>query len=153
MFTSRADKVNSLQDTMRHPVLMTRELEHDIKALTDRARNDRQFAIELYSGLCNADWRHDDGTTWPGGTWRHVGAVVAHLRGLDEGYLDFYCSGGEGEITDRVREAMAALGWRGVGHGAPPLIIDVASGTVEVQDEDGQWVVEKHTVLRDRDDC
>jgi hypothetical protein len=55
---------------------------------------------------------------WPGGTWRYVADVVAHLRGRGEDYLDFYCSGGEGAITDRVAAAMDALGWRGVGHGA-----------------------------------
>jgi hypothetical protein len=90
-----------------------RGLEHDIKALANRARSDREFAVELYGALCNASWHHEDGADWPGATWRSVADLVACLRGCGENYLDFYCSGGEGEITDRVAAAMAALGWRG----------------------------------------
>src|SRR3954454_4413680 len=94
------------------------DLEHDVKALADRARDERDFAIELYGALCNADWRHDAGTRWPGGSWRYVAGVVADLRGCGEDSLDFYSAGGEGYISNRVAEAMAALGWHGVGHGA-----------------------------------
>ena len=121
---------------------MERDLEHDIKALADRARADRDFAIELYGGLCNADWRHDDGAVWPGGTWRYVADVVAHLRGCEENYLDFYCSGGEGEITDRVAEAMAELGWRGVGYGAPLRAVNPRTGESWVLGDDGEWVAQ-----------
>ncbi len=121
---------------------MDRDLEHDIKVLADRARSDRRFAVELYGALCNADWRHDDGTEWRA-TWRYAGEVVARLRGSGEGYLDFYCSGGEGEITDRVAEAMAVLGWHGIGHGARLLVIHPVSGKVEALGDDGQWVIER----------
>ena len=121
---------------------MERDLEHDLTSLADRARSDRGFAVELYGALCNADWRHDDGTEWRGGTWRYVGQLVADLRGRGEDDLDFYCSGGEGEITDRVAEAMAALGWYGVGHGARLRAVDLISGRVEILDDNGEWVVE-----------
>jgi hypothetical protein len=94
-----------------------RDLEQDIKALANRARGDREFAVELYGALCKAEWRHDDCTEWPGDTWRYVADVVADLRGRGKSYEDFYCSGGEGEITERVAEAMSAIGWGGVGHG------------------------------------
>src|SRR3954466_13294326 len=113
-------------------VTVERDLEHDIKALADRTRSDRDYAVELYGALCNADWRHDDGTDWPGGTWRYVGDVVAHLRGRGEDYLDFYGSGGEGEITTRVAGAMAELGWRGVGHGKRLHKLNPTTGSVEV---------------------
>lgn len=118
-----------------------RDLEHDIKALAERARADREFAVELYAALCNADWRHDDGTEWSG-SWRYAGGVVADLRGRGEDYIDYYCSGGEGEITDRVSEAMAALGWHGVGHGVQLRKVDFRTGKSEVLTEDGQWVPE-----------
>jgi hypothetical protein len=122
---------------------MDRDLEHDIKALAETARNNRAFAVELYCALCNADWRHDDGTGWGGGSWRYIGDVIAHLRGRGESYLDFYCSGGEGEITTRVAEAMAEIGWRGVGHGVRLRRVDIGSGKVEVLGDDGQWVIER----------
>jgi hypothetical protein len=128
---------------MRHPSIVERDLEHDIQELADEARHDRQFAVELYAALCNAEWHRDDGAEWRGGTWRYVAGVIAHLRGRDEGYLDFYCSGGEGDITDRVAEAMASLGWRGVGHGRRPRLGHVGSGRVDVLRDDGKWVVER----------
>jgi len=122
---------------------MERDLEYDLRALADQARNEREFAVELYRGLCNADWRHNDGTEWDGGSWRYVGDLVAHLRGRRECYLDYYASGGEGEITDRVAQAMAAIGWRGVGHGRRLRKVDFVSGKVEVLSDDGDWVVER----------
>ena len=121
---------------------MARDLEHDLKALADRAREDRDFAGELYAGLCNADWTHDDGTEWSG-SWRYAAGVVAHLRGRGEDYLDFYCAGGEGEITDRVADALAHLGWHGVGHGASLRLIDFSTGEVKVLGDDGEWVTER----------
>jgi hypothetical protein len=121
---------------------VSRDLEHDIKALADQARSDLEFAVELYGALCNADWRHDDGTEWHG-SWRYAADVVAHLRGCGESYYDFYCSGGEGKITDRVAETMAALGWHGTGHGARLHVVDFRTGRVEVLGDDGEWVVEQ----------
>ena len=116
-----------------------RDLEYDLLALAPRARGDRGFADELYCALCNADWVHDDGTEWHG-SWRYVADLVAHLRGRGEGYLDFYCSpsGGEGTISEQVAEAMAALGWRGTGHGRPLRLIDFATGESKVL-VDGEW--------------
>jgi hypothetical protein len=118
---------------------VSRDLEHDIKALADRARNDRGFAVELYQALCNADWTHDDGTTWTG-SWRYVAGEVAHLRGRGEDYLDFYYSGGEGTISERVAEAMAVLGWHGVGHGERLYRVAPRTGESHVLGEDGEWV-------------
>jgi hypothetical protein len=123
--------------------LWTRHLEHDLKALADRARTERDFAVELYGSLCNAEWRHDDGSRWPGGSWRYVAEVVAHLRLGGEDYLDFYCSGGEGEISGRVADAMAELGWHGTGHGAPLRKVDLRTGESQVLGEDGEWIVER----------
>jgi hypothetical protein len=72
--------------------------------------------------------------------------LIADLRGRGECYLDYYASGGEGEITDRVAQAMAPIGWHGVGHGARLRKIDFCSGRVEVLSDDGQWVVEREGV-------
>ena len=49
---------------------------------------------------------------------------------------------GEGEITDRVAEAMAALGWRGVGLGRRLHKVDFTARTVEDLGDDGHWVAE-----------
>ncbi|MEV4421565.1 hypothetical protein AB0L40_16505 [Patulibacter sp. NPDC049589] len=121
--------------------LTERILEDDIRALAGRA-DDPAFADELYCALCNVDWVHDDGTEWSG-SWRYAGGVVAGLRDVGEDYLDFYCSpsGAEGTISDRVADAMRALGWHGTGHGAPLRLIDVTTGTSTVL-IDGEWAVD-----------
>ena len=121
---------------------MDRDLEHDLKALANRARTERDFAVELYGSLCNAEWRHDDGSHWAGGSWRYVANVVAHLRGRGEEYLDFYCSGGEGKISGRVADAMAELGWHGIGHGAALRKVDLRTGESRVLGQDGEQIVE-----------
>ena len=110
-----------------------RDLEEDLRALAPRARDDDAFADELYCALCNADWVHDDGTEWHG-SWRYAAGVVADLRDRGECYLDFYCSpsGGEGAISERVAEALAALGWHGTGHGAPLRLIDFRTASSKV---------------------
>src|SRR3954454_19942417 len=131
------------QPRQRKLLVVNRDLEYDLKALADRARPDRDFAVEFYGSLCNAEWRHDDGSNWPGATWRSVADLVAHLRSRGEGYLDFYCSGGEGEISVRVADAMAELGWHGIGHGAPLRKVDLRTGESQVLGEDGEWIVER----------
>lgn len=100
----------------------------------------RRVADELYCALCNAVWVHDDGTEWHG-SWRYAAGVVADLRDRGECYLDLYCSpsGAEGTISERVAEALAALGWHGTGHGAPLRLIDFRTGESNVP-VDGEWV-------------
>lgn len=122
---------------------MERDLEHDIKALAARARTERDFSVELYGALCNAEWCHDNGSRWRGGSWRYIAEFVAHLRGRGEDYLEFYCSGGEGEISARVADAMARLGWHGIGHGSPLRKVDFRTGESHVLGEDGEWVLER----------
>ncbi len=71
------------------------------------------FAKNLYASLCNNFWVIDGDQFCS--TWIYAGGVVAHLRyvagGLGECYLDFYCSGCEGEVFDDVQEALGRLGW------------------------------------------
>lgn len=118
----------------------SRDLENDLRALADQARDDDAFADELYCALCNADWVYNEGAEWTG-SWRHAAGVVAELRGKCEDYLDFYCSpsGAEGTISKRVGATMAALGWRGTGHGAPLRLIDFHTGESKIL-VDRDWI-------------
>jgi hypothetical protein len=79
---------------------------------------DDGYAEELYGAMCNMDWVTHDGANadepWSC-SWRYSGGIVADLRERGEEYTDFYCSGGEGTVTDRVRVEMARLGWSPVG--------------------------------------
>jgi hypothetical protein len=81
--------------------------------LSERVRTDDAFARDLYGALCNMRWRRSrDADAEPVSmSWRHAGGVVAHLACKGECYLDYYCSGNEGVVPTRIREALGALGW------------------------------------------
>jgi hypothetical protein len=76
--------------------------------IVELVRRER-FAKDLYRALCNTSWFRN-GHEW-GCTWRQAGGVVADLRDLNEEYIDFYCSGREGTVTDEIAWELAALGW------------------------------------------
>lgn len=73
------------------------------------AVRDELFARELYDALCNVEWRKAKMLWYV--SWRGAGRIVAELRDQNEGYMDFYCSGNEGHVSETVRSALAALGW------------------------------------------
>ena len=82
-----------------------------LRTLAERVAADETFAHELYGSLCNMRWQQDDMTTLVSTTWRSAGAIVAELAGRGGCYLDYYCSGNEGAVSERVRTALAQLGW------------------------------------------
>lgn len=83
-----------------------------LRTLSERVRRDDAFAHELYGALCNMRWRLRDADTEPVSmSWRYAGGVVSHLACKGGCYLDYYCSGNEGVVSTRVRDALSALGW------------------------------------------
>lgn len=44
-------------------------------------------------------------------SWRYAGGLVADIRENGESYIDFYCSGREGEIDQEVLDDLSTLGW------------------------------------------
>ena len=78
---------------------------------------DDGFADELYAAMCNVGWLKTqtgaaDATPVPWScSWRSSGGIVADLRNKGEEYLDFYCLGREGQVSQRVAQALAELGW------------------------------------------
>lgn len=65
---------------------------------------DYDFAQKIYANLCNLVWYdyvNDEVITF---SWRSSGGFVASIRQLGEGYMDFYCSGNEGEIDDEIEK-------------------------------------------------
>jgi hypothetical protein len=84
-----------------------------LRTLSERVRTDDAFAHELYGALCNMRWRRRDADTEPVSmSWRYAGGVVSHLACKGGCYLDYYCSGNEGVVSGRIRDALGALGWR-----------------------------------------
>lgn len=90
----------------------------------------RNQAVEFYSALCNTEWKSfsilpedeliieklkgTDSTIWSC-SWRSAAGIIAYIRNTNyntgEDYMDFYCSGNEGEVSDRVRECFERMGW------------------------------------------
>lgn len=94
------------------------------KALKQVAQEDPEA---VYRSFCNVAWvpvesEYQDIDSLPPPwhdeigvfiSWREAGAMVARI--LDEGdYLDWYCSGREGEVDPRVAAVMLELGLRPV---------------------------------------
>lgn len=84
-----------------------------LRTLSERVRTNDAFAHELYGALCNMRWRRRDADTeLVSMSWRYAGGVVSHLACKGGCYLDYYCSGNEGVVSARIRDALGALGWR-----------------------------------------
>jgi hypothetical protein len=91
---------------------------------------DRDIAIEFYAALCNTTWKKVnhiskeeqvieklkgiDSSIWDC-SWRYAGGIIAEIRDTnyktEEDYVDFYCNGNEGTITERVRKCFWNMGW------------------------------------------
>jgi hypothetical protein len=87
-------------------------LEITLRTLSELVRADDAFAHDLYGALCNMRWRRRGSDSDPVSmSWRHAGGVVSHLACTGGCYLDYYCSGNEGTVPARIRDALGALGW------------------------------------------
>ncbi len=83
-----------------------------LRTLSERVRTDDAFAHDLYGALCNMRWRRRDADAEPVSmSWRYASGVVSHLACKGGCYLDYYCSGNEGVVPARIREALGELGW------------------------------------------
>lgn len=69
------------------------------------------YAKDLYKALCNMKWKCKTTEIDYHCSWRYAGGLIADLRDVGECYLDFYCSGGEGHVTEEVKEDLDKLGW------------------------------------------
>ena len=77
-----------------------------------------EYATDLYRALCNMQWQKVEvmpmlrNELWSC-SWRYAGGIVADIR--QEGdYLDWYCSGGEGTVSDEIAWDLHDLGWKPV---------------------------------------
>ena len=96
------------------PDIKGRNLEEDLfnsQEIKDKVQN-VIYANALYSTLCNNCFTHHDkkGDPWSC-SWRYAGGLVADFRDQGEDYLDYYCSGCEGEVNEQIEEDLLLLGW------------------------------------------
>ena len=73
-------------------------------------RDDNAVATEMWCAISNMDWQHTNGDT-AGYSFRAAGDLVAAIRGSGN-YMDWYCSGPDGVVSDRIADAMAKEGWK-----------------------------------------
>jgi hypothetical protein len=88
-------------------------LAEDLRQLADRFRDD-QLSGELYRALTNRRWRKDGG---PEGavslSWSRAEELVNDLRDRSGAQpLELAQTGGEGDLSDLVRDELGAIGWR-----------------------------------------
>lgn len=60
--------------------------------------------IMLHSPFPSFDWLYSC-------SWRYAGGLVADMRDKGEDYLDFYCSGHEGQVNETVAYWLNKLEW------------------------------------------
>jgi hypothetical protein len=87
----------------------TRDFEADLREALGKRMRINAVAGQVYSALCNVNWTHEGGTRYSC-SWRYAGGLVAEIRGVGEDYLDFYCGGREGHVSDLVSAAMHERG-------------------------------------------
>jgi hypothetical protein len=80
------------------------------RALGEQMKTDEMLCQEVWSALANCSWEHQNGDT-ASYTWRAAGDLIAAVIGRGD-YMDWYMSGPDGEVSDRVAEAMEKEGWK-----------------------------------------
>ena len=107
-------------------------LEYEMKenSLVIKYLGDQNIAYDFYRALCNMRWRKVgvlseeeqiidklkgiESDYWSC-TWRYAGSIIADIRNThyltDENYINYYCAGNEGIVTELVKECFEKMGW------------------------------------------
>ena len=105
------------------------QIQHDLRIIS--LVGDKTIACEFYAALCNTLWVQIDKRSYDekvvdalrgvslaqcNFTWRTAAYIIAEIRvnehDIADDYMDFYCSGNEGFISDVVTKEFERLGWR-----------------------------------------
>lgn len=88
------------------------------KTICEKVLTDIYYAEDLYRALCNMQWRKREvmpllrNERWSC-SWRYAGGIVADI--IQEGdYMDWYCIGGEGTVSEEIKKDLFDLGWEPV---------------------------------------
>lgn len=87
------------------------KFERDLAYIKIALKKDDKFATDVYRALCNMRWRMKWTPFKYSCSWRYAGGLIADIREQGEDYIDFYCSGKEGIVTDKVKNIFNQLGW------------------------------------------
>jgi hypothetical protein len=90
---------------------LERQLINDIQTLGDMV-TDESFYSELYRALANVQWHRSGEGGHVTLSWKRAEELINDARAQhDREPLTLAQTGGEGEVSDRVGEALAGLGW------------------------------------------
>jgi len=80
---------------------------------TKRVRENEDFGTELWSALANVSWYHksDSDNTECGYSFRAAGSLIASMLCHGD-YVDWYCSGPDGVVSEHIAEKLGERGWR-----------------------------------------
>ena len=75
--------------------------------------DDEGFGVELWSAIANVSWYHESDSEKKdyGRSFRAAGKLIASMLCRGD-YLDWYCSGPDGVVSESITSAMASKGWR-----------------------------------------
>lgn len=91
------------------PEMLERRLADDIRSLDDLL-DDESFCVELYHGLADVRWQRDGGAVAV--SWKRAEEIINEARAARGRHeLTLAQTGGEGQVSNRVAEALRALGW------------------------------------------
>lgn len=94
---------------------MMPSLELDIYRSIDicsKAYENPEYAKSLYGALCNTQWVKRSSLEQPWScSWRYAGEIVAKAANRGECYLDYYCCGWEGSVSNEIFEDFRGIGW------------------------------------------
>lgn len=106
------------EEREQDPEWQKNNLEYDLRTtdwILKKVRESDEYAKNLYAAMCNNDFIKND--VWPilqeetwSCSWRYAGGIIADMR--EEGdYIDWYCAGDEGHVTDEIESDLNKLGW------------------------------------------
>jgi hypothetical protein len=80
----------------------------DFDSIKFKMRESKDYCKRFYATLCNNELFYGNYKT--GYSWRATGGLIADI--IAEGdYMDWYCSGGEGNIDEEVQQDLLDIGW------------------------------------------
>lgn len=91
---------------MTRPNLFRDIIDHT--TIKNKMRASKDYCRRFYATLCNNGLGKGAATT--SYSWRSTGGLVADVLGEGD-YLDWYCSGGEGNVDEEVAEDLKEIGW------------------------------------------
>lgn len=80
----------------------------------DKIRNDELFAASMWSALANISWYHGSGENISY-SYRAAGDLIVAIR-QDGHYMDWYCCGPSGVVSDEIAEVLKIQGWSPIKH-------------------------------------